>query len=353
MDKVFVSMPAKPRENNNTGAIIAAALCDYLGDVFGGEKILTTNLIHSYKDPEKYLDQYLNSIKDFGNRYDILLKDVDYGDKILDIVGDMLDIGIIKSGTERILRCDCGKVELSHNGVRKKNNADHYSVVGDKVVCNCCNGECKEYYDNILYIPIEMDKITEVKVVPSFLSKCVNGKNKDMVDTRFIISKIRNTGYSICYRGNSYFIDVDFIWMNLFRFIDCDEATLICSNKQSLKIFYINYIYSIYKSVRMNFILHPYLNCVGNSLLDSSNNYKLLKKLMVLFSLSWNRENCSWNEGVYSFLSKLTEPQLQHLYDTMCNIPNDILNSKCDMSEKIEDVLKLGTNFQKKNTIKR
>lgn len=32
----------------------------------------------------------------------------------------MLDIGIIKNGTERVLRCECGRVELSYNGVRKK-----------------------------------------------------------------------------------------------------------------------------------------------------------------------------------------------------------------------------------------
>lgn len=348
MEKVFVSMPAKPRENN-IGAIIATTLCDYLGDVFGTNKVLTVNLIHSYKDTKKYLNHYLQDIEDFGSKYDVLLKDVDYGDRILDIIGDMLDVGIIKAGVEKIYRCDCGKVELSCNGIRKDNNASLYTVIDDKLICNCCYCVCKEYNDNILYIPIEEEKLTEVKVIPSVLSKCVNGKCKAMSGSKFIVSKTRNTGYSICYNGINYFIDVDFIWMNLFRFIQADEKNLICCNNQSLKIFYINYIYSIYKNDKMNFILHPFLNNVDDTLFNSNNN--LLKKLMILFNLSWNRDTCSFNSGLYSCLNKITESELQQLYYNMCNCCNDIVDS--DDVKKIEYVLKYGTNFENKNTIKR
>lgn len=344
-------MPVKPCEKRNIGAIIAPALCDYLGDVLNAKKVLTVNLIHSYNDSKQFLSRYLDDVESFGIEYDAIFKDIDYCSEILNIIKDMLDIGIIKTGTETILRCECGRVELSYNGVRKKNNASLYTMVNNKLICNCCHNECKEYKDNILYIPIENEKIKEAMITPSLLGRCVNGKNKEMAGTKFIVSKVRNTGYSLFYRGNTYFIDADFMWMNLFRFIDADEKVLICGNKQSLKIFYINYIYSIYKSQKMCYILHPFFNNINNDLFDLSSDYNLLNKLMVLFNLSWNRENCSWNDSIYSFLSKLTKPQLQYLYNTMCDIPKNIVNSEQDTSKKLEVILKYGTNLQNKNTI--
>lgn len=286
-------MPVKPSERKNVGTIIAPALCDYLGDVLDAKKFLTINLIHSYDNTEQYLSRYLDNVENFGIKYDALFKDIDYCDEILNIIEDMLNIGIIKTGIERILRCECGRVELSYNGVRKKNNASLYTIINNKLICNCCHKECEEYKINILYIPLENEKITEVMVTPSLLSKCVNGKNKEMAGTKFIISKTRNTGYSIFYKGNTYLIDADFMWMNLFRFIDTNEKILICGNKQSLKIFYINYIYSVYKSQKMHFILHPFVNNINNNLSDLSCNYNLLNKLVLLFNLSWNRETCA------------------------------------------------------------
>ena len=136
MEKSFIIMPTKPRDNN-TGTIIATTVGDYLGDAFQANKVLTVNLLHTYKHSEQYLDKY-EDIKGFGSNFENILKDADYADKVLDIIKDMLSKGIVKTGTERIIRCDCGKVELSANGIRKKNNALIYTVENDKVICNCC-----------------------------------------------------------------------------------------------------------------------------------------------------------------------------------------------------------------------
>lgn len=341
MEKAFVTMPAKPRENN-TGSIIATSVSDYLGDVFDAKKILTVNLLHTYKNSEQYLDSYFEDIKNTGNRYDILLRDIDYVNKVLDLIRDMIDIGIVKTGSEKIIRCDCGRVELSRNGIRKKNNASIYKVDGNKVICNCCQGECKEYDEKILYIPIEDEKITEINVIPNILSKCVNGKNKEMSGTRFIISKNRNTGYTVNHNDVDYNIDVDFIWMNIFRFIDAENKYLVCSNKQSLKVFYINYLYSIYKKDKMDFILHPIINNISDQFYESEDS--LRKKLSILFSMSWNRESCQFNNSVYSYLSKMSSTELQQLYEKMCNVLKDN-NPNCEKSKRIEYVLKNGTNF--------
>ena len=53
---------------------------------------MTVNLIHSYDDSEQYLSRYLDNVENFEIKYDALFKDIDYCDKILNIIEDMIDI---------------------------------------------------------------------------------------------------------------------------------------------------------------------------------------------------------------------------------------------------------------------
>lgn len=349
MSYTFISMPVKPSDKEHVGTVIAPVLCDYLGDVFTNfqsHKIITVNLLHSYDNRDKFLNHYLNSIDKLGIKYDEILKDKDLCNKILDSIYNMVELGIIKETKEKILRCQCGRVELSRQGVRVKNNASLYHIDKEKMICNYCKSECREYIENILYIPIDKDKIDDTLVNPLFLKKCVNGKINDIGNSKFIISKLRDTGCLINYCGNNYYIDIDFMWMNMFRFINSDNKILISGNKQSLKVFYINYIYSIYYKEKINFLMHPILKNVDNGIFNRHSNY-LVKRLAILFNLSWNRESCLWNSQIEEYLNKLSFKQLHELYENMITISNENINSKYDLCKMIDLVLKHNTNFQK------
>lgn len=349
MSNAFISMPIKPSSNEHIGSVIPPILCDYLGDVFSdykSEKIITINLLHSYENREKYLKKHLSGIEKFDVNQDMILYDIDFCSKVLDSIRNMLDVGIIKEANERILRCHCGRVELSQKGIRIKNNASLYSVCAGSLICNYCKSVCREYNEKVLYISIDNDKINETLISPIFLSKCVNGKSKDLQNSRFIISKTRNTGYSINYKGNNYFIDVDFIWMNMFRFINADKKILISGNKQSLKLFYINYIYSIYDKDKINFIMHPILNNVSTDIFEI-NNYPLAKKLSIMFNLSWNRESCCWNNQIEKYVNSLSLVQLEEFYSAMVSVAKSIVPERDSLNNQIDLILKEGTNLQK------
>ena len=92
----------------------------------------------------------------------------------------------------------------------------------------------------------------------------------------------------------------------------------------------------------MDFILHPIINNISDQFYESEDS--LRKKLSILFSMSWNRESCQFNNSVYSYLSKMSSTELQQLYEKMCNVLKDN-NPNCEKSKRIEYVLKNGTNF--------
>ena len=144
-DLMISTMPIKPYEKINLGLMIAPVVSDVLGNILDCKKVLSVNLLHSYDEKIGELDKYFSKIHEFDIHHDEIIKDIDHVDKYLNEIEKLIYMYFIKAKEGIVLRCDYGKVETEKKSIDINQNGKLYHWRNGKIICNCCNNECKEY----------------------------------------------------------------------------------------------------------------------------------------------------------------------------------------------------------------
>ena len=346
-DVLVSSLPVKPQNITNVGMMMAPTVMNFIGDALDCNKMISFNTLHSYSDKEEELDVYLHDVKQSGISYDKIFIDSDNANKLLGYAEEMYYNKQIIPKNKTIVRCDCGKVDLEKSAVN--GNAKLYSVKNGKIICNHCNSECKEYNEDSLVLEVTREK--QIAMVPNYLNQDINSINQSFLGKDILISKGRDTNYSLSINGRNYNIDIDFLWSNYFKLFDEKTQIYIASNHQLFAMFYMNYIASISSKKNLIFVATPYLNVDLKKAWEeySFRESKEYKSLLLLYNMRWRNKNCNWSESVASFLSTISDTKLKNLYKSMIMEANQYLEQEIS-AKTLNEAIDKSTNMQ--NNIK-
>lgn len=344
-DLMITTMPIKPYEKINIGLMVAPILCDVIGSILNCKKVLSVNLLHSFDDKQNDLKKYIDVIKSFNINYNEIIKDIDHTDKYLEKIEELYFKQIINIRNGKILRCDCGKVEMTKESIKYNKNGDLFYWNDGKIFCKCCNNECKEYTQKNLYLDIKPESCKKISVSPIFLQKDFNDLVNKFINADILISKNRQQEYFLTFEGQKFNIDIDMLWMMFNQIEESKNQILVASNHQLYEMLISNYINNIFENKNVHYIATPYL--VNNEGIDFtqkifSKESDRYKKLFVLYSLKWKYKTLNWNNGIIGLLNKLSEEDINKLYDVVVNIP---FNKNCDIGQSVNEILsKLNIN---------
>lgn len=343
---MITTMPIKPYKNISAGLMIAPTLCDIVGSILKCKKVLAFNLLHSYDEKQDNLKKYLNCIENFGIKYDEMIKDIDHVYDYLKKIEQLHDKGVLLVEKGLIIRCECGRVEMTKSSLKNHSDGDLYYWDDNKIKCRLCGKECKEYMQKNLYLEIKKDFCHDISITPSFSKKEVNNLMNKFLNEKLLISKNRQNDYYISIEGEKFNIDIDMLWMMFNQLVESNNQILIASNHQLYEMFVSNYINNILSDKIVHYIATPYLSNYANVDLQKkilSSNNECYKKLSILYNLKWKYQTVNWNNGILAILNRLNEEEIRELYNIIINTPY----SDCDSIDNIINTVLFNINLNK------
>ena len=349
---IIATLPIKPQKKTNAGMLIAPIIMDFIGQVLDCEKNLGVNILHSYDNKNLYLDGYLNCIDKVLINYDSLFIDETHTEELMDTIKKLVISGIIETKVKEKHVCSCGKIDMIKDD--SLYNPKLFTIQNDDVICNCCKTKAKIVKMDCLVYNIKGTQ-NNFPIVPSYLAKEIYEFNNKFSNTEFLVNKERETGYYIDYCNKRYNIDIDFIWMNYFNLFPQRNQIFIASNHQLFQMYLMYDIIKTTSDKNAMFIANPYLNMDIHEVVDFMDKRELeeFKKLLLMYNLKWKNKDCNWDNGIYEFLTNISEMKLKNLYNTMIISSREQLqdNDFKFLHENINNILQKETNMQ--NNIKK
>ena len=345
---LVTTLPIKPQKKINIGMCIAPFLMDLVSSNLECSSVFSVNLLHSYDFKENDLEKYINKVKSLGLRYDDIFIDKEWAEKLLFLIKQMIKENKIIEKKGSVIRCSCGKVDIIKNGIRDFDNAgDIYYKKDGKLICKCCNSECKEYYEDGLYLHLDEKVDDHLQIFPPFLANSTNHFSKQYKGIDYLISKKRNTGYAIKYNDKIYNIDVDFLWMNYVSLFKQDKQILIASNHQLFEMYLLNYINKIVSNKDLYFIATPYIKNPTLLNLDDefSNKDYVYPILCLIYTLKWKTNDVSWDKSIFKGIDRLSEREQLHLYKHIYSNLKEINDN--ELIDSINSIFNNKINFQR------
>lgn len=347
---VIATMPIKPQEYTNLGMYIAPTLMDVIGEKLQCRKVFAMNLLNAYKNKESCKSIYESDILKNGITFDDLFVDSLVTDELLAIIYEMIERQIVVAENKEVIRCSCGKVDMLYDSTNNESLGKLYKKENENFVCTVCGTECKVYKQDVLLLELNENVDDSVKIVPNFLSKDINHLSKIFRGSKFLVSKNRETGYKINYKGKDYNIDIDFLWLNYFKLFPEENQILIASNHQVYQMYIMNYINKISSDKNLNFIANPYVRVLNDyyplEQYEQRSN-SIYKKLLILYSLKWRKKESFWDYSTINYLSNISDTRKKNLYEAILKYENDLMLTTKDLDEYIEEFLQKGINMQR------
>ena len=338
------TLPIKPQIKTNIGMMIAPTIMDFIGNVFEIEKNIGFNILHTYSNKKLELDTYLNYVNNSGIKYDSIFIDENKAQDLLEIIYQMYINGFIKEKEEKLLRCECGMVDMIYSPT---NSAKLYTFINEKPYCNHCKKECKASIEKSLVFEIDR-QIEDMSIVPLYLKKEIEELSKKFVNTDILVSKKRNTGYSLNINNKMYNIDIDFLWSNYFKLYNKKRQIYIASNHQIFNMYLMSYLSKITSTKELMFIASPYIK---TDLDMAKKQYELrkmkeYKALLLLYNLKWKGKDCIWSDSVMNYLIGISNTKIENLYKAMILSSRDMTNNIATFDECVFEILNNETRMQ-------
>lgn len=348
-DDILVStMPIKPQKSTNIGMLIAPMLVNLLSDIYDSERIISMNSLNSYLNKDNELEVYKNDIDKNNIKYDRIFIDKNNVYDILNIIEKLYKDGFLSIKNKEKVVCDCGKVDMLKDALSYNSKLFHCDNLGN-IICNSCSGKCNIYSEKELCLELKQDIDDTVSIAPLYLKKEMKAFSKQFKGCDILISKNRNTGYSLMLDGIKFNIDVDFLWNNYFKMFEQDNQILIASNHQLLLMYLMNYLAKITSNKNLTFVANPYVlnkdEDISSKFYEIDNEF--YKKLFILYNLKWRQKTCYWSSSIYDYLSKASSTKLLNLYKSIIISSKDLINyKKLSLEEQIDKILIDNTNMQ-------
>lgn len=307
MNKIITTMPIKPQSNIKTGLILSPLFLNILSNLLDSKSVLMLNLLHSFKDYTIHKQNFINELESNDLKFDKVDSDVNNINKYKKIIKDLYDLNILKREETINYKCECGKVDIKKDLLHEIVNKKMIEFKDDEYICTSCLSPLHLIPTKSLVM--ECSKIMEypINVFPKFIEGKAKRGLKTFDGSFLVVTKNRDTGVSVNLGEDTYNIDIDFLLYLTPQLFDEDDITMVCCNRHILHTLLTNYINSVYGHKKLTFIEHPYI--ISTKPDDSYLNLlkcdnKDLIKASLMTMISWNNNDCKWDEGKYKYLNK-------------------------------------------------
>lgn len=347
-ETIICTLPIKPQECTNAGMLISPIIMDFMGTVLDCEKNLGINLLHSYEDKSRYIINYYEAIEKTCINFDSIFIDKNHCDKLLEYIKILVDEGFVEKRKVEKYVCKCGMIDMIKNSDTVSPKL--YLINNDDIICNNCLHKAEVIMSNVLVYKIN-DSINKVNVIPNYLKTEFEQFNKKFKNTDYLITKQRDTGYSLIIDNEKYNIDIDFLWMNYFNLFKEPNQIYIASNHQLFQMYLMNNLIQNTTNKNVTFIANPYLKMDVKEVINLMDKKELeeFKKLLILYNLKWKNKDCAWDKGIYEFLINSSDKKLINLYQAMILSSKENFD-KFNINDIISEALLYESNMQKNLT---
>lgn len=350
MERIVMTMPIKPQKTTNVGMYIAPTLMNLFKDLLECEVVMAINTLNSYSSREQEAVTYFQDLYKNGIHYDKSFIDKSNANLIVNVIEQMIYEGFIEKSYEHVFRCDCGKVDILEKGLSENGNGKLYYEKNGEYFCVSCGSICKKYNEKILTLYLDENVDDRIMITPTFLKNDAKHLSKIFKGSKLLISKYRDTGYTIKDGIDTFNIDIDFMWANYFQLFNEKQKILLASNHQILQMYLLNYLNNITRKDELYFVANPYVSNAANIDLLSEyekTNDEYYKKLFILYNLRWKQKDCVWSKSVIDYLSNISNTRRLNLYKTILLSRKTYEESNTPLDVYLEKILINGTNMQK------
>lgn len=149
----------------------------------------------------------------------------------------------------------------------------------------------------------------------------------------YLVSRNRDTGISVELGGSSYFIDIDFFWLNILNTIKDNEYTVIGSNHVMWQLSMMCALKQVLDpKTEFSMILTPYIYESDFNIESFIDTHSEKLQVALLGNLSWRKGNSQWDKNWIKTVSKFQEQDVHFILEA---IKNDIINKNILNLEKI------------------
>lgn len=347
MKPIILTLPMMPVDSNNYGKFVTPIVCETLKNVLNGKYYHCVNILDSFNDRSKNIEQYVKSLNENHIYYDYLWYDYNYISKLLFNINVLIKKGYIFELNSNVYRCDCGIVEIEKNKIStcNPNNLKFYYKDGN-MICKFCGKICHEYDEKILVFMPNKIKLSDINILPSYLEKDIKTYEKTILNSYITVSRNRNTGVQINYNGRKYNVDIDFLWATYLNLFEEQEKIVVSGNKMIYQLFLTFVLEKCLNQKSNTFLLGtPYITNIKDIYNEHDFiNDEYLRKLFVLFSMKWQKKEIIYDNTILRYLKNISPDKRKNLYD----IINREYKFNCNFSDykNLELMLKKQINMQ-------
>lgn len=345
MSKAVLTLPMMPIDGSNYGKFVTPIICETLSNILNCDYYHCINILDSFNDRSIKLDNYILSLDVNNIHYDKLWYDKENIPEFLENIETLIKNGYIFELDSSVYRCECGIVEIEKDKIHSCNpNNLKFSFNNGNLICKYCGSVCREYHEKILaFIPKNI-KLTDIQVLPRYLSKDIKTYEHTVLNSYTTISRYRNTGVSLFYSGRKYNIDIDFLWATYLNTFKEQEKVIVSGNRMLYQLFLVGVLEKCLEPKNKAILIGtPYIANIKDIV---TNPYFIddeeLRKLFIIFSTKWQKKEIIYDETILKYLNKLSKEKLKRLYDMVTMSRQDNI----EIYQEIEDTMKHQLNMQ-------
>lgn len=348
-NRAVITLPLSPTRSNQFARFVTPIVGEVISRGINGTFYLCTNMLDSFNNRGKDLEDYKEKLVNHGIDYDELWIDIEHIDELFQAIDRLITLGYIYKMDEEVYRCDCGIIEIAKKNIATLNpNKRDFFYDGQKLICKNCMGECKLYHENVLVFDPSGVGNPNLKFYPNFLNKDVKTFDATVRSSYHVISRNRNTGISILYNGETYMLDVDFVWEVYLSLFPEQEKVVICGNKEIYQLYMTGIIERcLNRNAKTLFIGTPIINGVNESYYETVSEENILndiltRKLAIILNISWKTKVKDYDMKLLDKLKRMPYTRKLAIYNAICNPKID----GKDFYDIMQEVLRWQFNYQ-------
>ena len=342
-DRIIISMPISPYDKMSVGKMTTPILGESISKSMNCKFIMAINVLNSYKN--KSYSGFIKLMNNYNIKPNQYWIDNEHINKMINQIYILNEMGYICEKEKQIMRCSCGKVEISKENISTINLKDSlFQIKDDAYYCKFCKSKCVINNEKALVFNSKLVDKTNMKFYPDFINKDKTTFDKTVGNNDVIISRNRNTGIIINYKGHKYNLDIDFLWQNYLSLFKEKEKIVMCGNHQLYQLYMVGLLEKCFnKNNKTICLATPYLEQSKDEFV--LNNRAMSLKVFSLLTLKWSKKENTFDKSLLNYINSMNVAKKQMLYD--------IITEKIDTTENICDdlkyVLKRKYNFQTAN----
>lgn len=340
-----MTLPMMPVDGSNYGKFVTPIICETLSNILNCDYCHCINILDSYNDRTDNIKSYITSLNENDIHYNRLWYDIDNISNFLNNIESLIREGYIFELKTCVYRCECGIVEIEKNKISSCNpNNLKFSFNNGDLICKYCGTKCNEYEETVLAFAPKKIKLSNIQVLPGYLSKDIKTYEHTVLNSYTTISRNRNTGIYIHNNGKKYNIDIDFLWATYLNTFEEQEKIVVSGNRMLYQLFLVSVLEKCLKPENKTILIGtPYITNIKDVINNPNfiDNEKL-RKLFIMFSIKWQKKEIVYDDSILKYLNKLSSDKLSILYDII-NIP---IIETSDFYSDIEGIIKNYFNMQ-------